>query len=81
MSDFKVGDEVWYFCDNTDGTGAAMAISDIILFNGTITDISSNGEYVTILDSFGEEIVTSSSCFPSKLHAITSMRKHLDELE
>jgi hypothetical protein len=81
MSDFKVGDEVWYFCDNTDATGAGMVISNIILFNGTITDISTNGEYMTILDSLGEEIVTSSSCFLSKSQAIASMRNHLNELE
>lgn len=81
MSEFKVGGEVWYFCDNSDAIGTGMVISDIILFSGTITDISTNGEYMTILDSLGEEIVTGSSCFSSKLEAIASMRNHLNELE
>ena len=50
MSEFKVGDEVWYFCDNTNAPGVGIVIQGMMLFNGIITDISS----LTVRSNFHE---------------------------
>lgn len=81
MNKFKVGDEVWYFCDNTDAPGVGLVVPGLKLFNSVITDISSKGVYMWVINQLGEEIVKISSCFSSKLEAISAMTNHLTELE
>ncbi len=81
MSEFNVGDEIWYFCDDTDAPGLGIGLSTLRLFNGIITDISPKGVYLYAIDHKYEEILKISSCFSSKLEAISSMRIFLNELE
>lgn len=77
MSDFKIGDKVYYFFHNND-CSLIWNLDDVVIDEDKVTSINRCGNPNF---SDGYEFTANDAIFKSKQEAIQAMRKRLDELE